>query len=114
MKLSPIVLKDGTVVDKMKHPKTDLNKFSLPGKLVPVEYKDGKVEVLPEETSITHSEDKQEMWDIIWLPYGQNKYHYFDSFDEIRNKLNAEWAIRPKQCDVISPALRKKIQTLLK
>lgn len=114
MKLSRIVLKDGTVVDKMKHPKTDLNKFSLPGKLVPTEYKDGKVEVLPEETSITHSEDKQEMWDIIWLPYGQNKYHYFDSFDEIRNKLNAEWAIRPKQCDVISPALRKKIQTLLK
>lgn len=41
--------------------------------------------------------------------HGPLESHEWDSFDDVRTRLAAEWAALPPTADVISPSLRAKM-----
>lgn len=103
-KLSQIVYEDGRVRDVMKAPKTDRLKFSLPGRLKVVRI-DGVPMAVPEEC-----EGESEF--VTVYDCGPVEGAFTETFDEIRARLNTQWADAPKSADVISKPLREKIQTI--
>lgn len=110
MKLNHIVKLDGASVDKMKHPKTDITKFSLPGVLEVRQEKFG-LTVVPSGAGWNNHRLETNLLQTIWNNGPTD--HKFESFDDIRKRLNYEWSIRPKFFEVISPELREKINKLI-
>lgn len=107
-KLSFIEYANGEKRDVMKAPKTDLGKFSLPGILKVVRDADGRPVVHPAEADVPGENmlkvvyDKRPL-DIKW-----------ETFDEQRARLRAEWDALPSHFDVISPALHAKMDAIRK
>lgn len=102
VKLSHIVYADGRAVDTMKAPKDDPMKGSLPGVLAvkrvegvptvfPVEL------VSPEDNLLQLVYDKRPMEGLKW-----------ETFDEIKARVEREWAALPKTADVVSEELKEK------
>lgn len=102
VKLNHVVYADGTAVDKMKAPRTDPTKDSLPGVLAvknvegvptafPVE------EVAPEENLLKVVYDCGPVAGVEW-----------ESFDALRERVEREWSALPKTADVVAESLKKK------
>ncbi|RKP13141.1 nicotinate phosphoribosyltransferase family-domain-containing protein [Piptocephalis cylindrospora] len=108
-KLSHITYGNGERRDVMKTPKTDKGKFSLPGELV-VQVNDqikGGLTVRPKEE--VGPEEKTE-WEVV---YDHGKVCEWENFDQVRQRLNEQWSIRPRTCDVISPGLHAKVARVI-
>lgn len=114
-KLCRVVLKDGTVIEKMKSPKSDLNKRSLPGKLQVWESDTGGLITTSAED---HDWTKMNKLEVIWdcRPTTGKTYthpYYFEPFVHSRQRLAREWNRRPRKCEVVSEKLQAKINAIL-
>ena len=110
-KLSRVVFADGRVEDRMKHPKTDMTKVSLPGAFKVCE-QGGSVVVLPEEaTGWVDDRIETNMLVTIWNN-GPTDY-VFEKFSKVRERATSQWLRRPKRAQVISAELRAKINAIL-
>ncbi|KAI7836200.1 hypothetical protein COHA_009926 [Chlorella ohadii] len=89
-KLCHIVYADGSAVDTMKAPKTGPEKGSLPGVLA-VKLVNGVPTAFPAE-DVAPEEDL-----LQW-----------ESFDELRARVEREWNALPPTADVLAPSLRAK------
>jgi nicotinic acid phosphoribosyltransferase len=100
---------DGTPRDVMKTPKTDFEKFSLPGRLQVFKV-DGAVTTYP---SLAHWEDNVIETNLLKPVYdcGPIKVEW-RTFDEIRERLNRGWKASPEKHDAISKQLMKKIEDI--
>lgn len=100
-KLCHIVYQDGTAVDTMKAPKTGPEKGSLPGMLA-VKRVEGVPTVLPAELVAPEE-------DLLQTVYDQKPVAVkWESFDELRQRVEKEWVALPRTADVLAPALREK------
>jgi hypothetical protein len=93
----------------MKMPKTDANKFSLPGEFIVDKGADGLPTVYPKEESSNHSNAMVVVYDC-----GKAIEWKWETFDQVRARLDNEWKIAAtqKQYDVISPQLKSKISQI--
>lgn len=102
VKLSHVEYPDGQAVDVMKAPKGDPGKESLPG-IVAVKRVDGvptaflAEEVAPEDNLLRVVYDKGPVPGLVW-----------ETFDEVRKRLESEWVALPPGVDAISESLRAK------
>ncbi|KAG9288193.1 hypothetical protein G9A89_020499 [Geosiphon pyriformis] len=101
-KLSSLTYADGTKRDIMKTPKSDLNKFSLPGELGVRRNAAGIPIVYPIETIHTSE-------NLLKVVYDHGKVSKWDDFNTIRQRVAQEWPSIPQNYDNISPELRLKI-----
>jgi nicotinamide phosphoribosyltransferase len=100
-KLCHIVYADGTAADIMKAPKTSPEKGSQPGVLA-VKRIDGIPTAFPAE--MVHPAD-----DMLKVVYdGRPLEVGWESFDQLRARVEREWTALPRTADVLSPQLRKK------
>ncbi|PSC68478.1 nicotinate phosphoribosyltransferase [Micractinium conductrix] len=100
-KLSHIVYADGTVVDTMKAPKTGPEKGSLPGVLA-VKRVNGVPTVFPADEVAPEEDLLQVVYDKRPLAVE------WESFDELRERVESEWTALPPCADVLSASLRAK------
>jgi nicotinamide phosphoribosyltransferase len=102
VKLNHIVYADGTAVDKMKAPKDDHGKDSLPGVLA-VKRVDGVPTVFPaEEVS-----DEENMLQVVY-DCGPVEGLQWENFDQLKARVEREWRGLPKTADVVAESLKKK------
>jgi len=107
-KLCRIEYADGTVRDVMKKPSRDLSKMSLPG-LTIVNSVGSELKVYPATgTSWEDYRMETDLLEVIW-DCGPVDY-VFEDFDQMRERLNADWAKRPAKCDILSPLMREKLE----
>lgn len=111
-KLSHIQYADGSARDVMKAPKTDANKFSLPGILqvrrdkgVPTAY------CTPDAgrgTPLVKAEENllRVVYDLRPVP------GVWDDFATVRGRVQREWDAAPKRADPLSPQLKAVIAEL--
>lgn len=109
-KLSHIVYQDGTPRDVMKTPKTDTGKISLPGKLAVLrKSEDVAPEVFPVEESPASG-----YVNAMQVVYNRRPVSgVFDSFDDIRARLERQWKAIPANGQPISPALDAKCKRII-
>jgi nicotinic acid phosphoribosyltransferase len=110
-KLSRVVFSDGRVEDRMKHPKSDMTKVSLPGTFKVCE-EGNELVVLPDElTGWVDNRIETNMLVTIWNegPCG----FVFDKFSKVRERATEQWLRRAKRAKVISTELQNKINTIL-
>ncbi|KAI3429358.1 hypothetical protein D9Q98_005453 [Chlorella vulgaris] len=100
-KLSHIVYQDGTVVDTIKAPKSGPEKSSLPGVLA-VKRVDGVPTAFPADLVAPEEDLLQTVYDMRPLPL------QWETFDELRQRVEREWAALPPTADVLSAPLRAK------
>ncbi|KAL4549846.1 hypothetical protein Ndes2526B_g04833 [Nannochloris sp. 'desiccata'] len=102
VKLNNIVYADGTSVDKMKAPRDDHGKDSLPGVLA-VKRVNGVPTVFPaEEVS-----EEDNMLQIVYN-CGPVEGLQWETFDQLRERVEQEWGALPKTADVVAESLKKK------
>jgi nicotinamide phosphoribosyltransferase len=105
-KLCHIVSDDDIARDVFKKPKTDTGKLSFPG-ILAVKRVDGVPTVFPgnevsaEENLLKVIYDKGPVKGLKW-----------ESFDELRERVEREWAALPPTADVISESLKRKQQEM--
>lgn len=105
-KLSFIVYADGTEREVMKRPKTESNKFSLPGIVKVRRDEEGKLWVEPREPNEPADYSTNE----LQLVYDHGPVAgAFDSFDVVRARVKEQWAKTPKLHDVVGPAMKERI-----
>ncbi|KAL4856811.1 Nicotinamide phosphoribosyltransferase [Chlorella vulgaris] len=100
-KLSHIVYLDGTAVDTIKAPKSGPEKSSLPGMLA-VKRVDGVPTAFPADLVAPEEDLLQTVYDMRPLPL------QWETFDELRQRVEREWAALPPTADVLSAPLRAK------
>jgi nicotinamide phosphoribosyltransferase len=108
-KLSFIRYADDVPRDVMKTPKTDLEKFSLPGKLQVC--KDGGVPSTYPRPSIWEKSVGSDCFEVVY-DHGPVKVKW-PTFDELRDKLDKEWENCPSEHNAISGQLQSKIDKVL-
>ncbi|HSH01669.1 MAG TPA: nicotinate phosphoribosyltransferase [Anaerolineae bacterium] len=100
-KLSFIEYADGRKRDVMKMPTGDSSKFSLPGELHVIAEGNG-LSVVPAATNTAPN--------LLETIYDCGPVGYqWDKFSLIRQRIEHQWAQRPANWDVISPALQAKV-----
>ncbi|MEW5302022.1 MAG: hypothetical protein WDW36_004834 [Sanguina aurantia] len=105
-KLCHIVYADGTATDTMKQPATDTGKFSLPGVLA-VKRVNGVPRVFPADSGEVSDEEN-----LLQVVYRCGPVEgVWDSFDDIRSRIEAQWTALPPTSDAISATLKAKIVT---
>jgi nicotinamide phosphoribosyltransferase len=110
-KLSRVVFADGRVEDRMKHPKSDPNKISLPGEFAVYE-QGGALTVVPKGTN--GWVDNRMNIDLLVTIWDNGPTDYkFDKFSTVRERATTQWLRRPKRAQVISDELRTKINKVL-
>ncbi|MHA2066420.1 MAG: nicotinate phosphoribosyltransferase [Candidatus Thorarchaeota archaeon] len=108
-KLCHITYSDGTRRDVMKTPKTDTGKFSLPGKLQVLRQK-GAPTTYPSPATW---EDRLLETNALSVVYDCGPVEVkWQTFDEVRERLNTEWNKAPSRHDAVSGQLRRKIKKL--
>ncbi len=115
-KLSHITYNTGETLDVMKRPKTDSNKFSLPGEMKVIPNDKGIYMVYPKEASVPGADG-----DVVWTgnvldtvyDKGPVNVQWF-TFDNIRTVINTQYAYLPTKADPISPEMKAKIAGLVK
>lgn len=101
-KLCHIVSDDGHARDVFKKPKTDYGKMSFPG-ILAVKRIDGVPTVFPaDEVSV-----EENLLKVIY-DKGPIKGLRWESFDELRERVEREWAALPPASDVVSESLKSK------
>ncbi|KAL4447532.1 hypothetical protein ABPG75_004751 [Micractinium tetrahymenae] len=100
-KLSHIVYADGTAVDTMKAPKTGPEKASLPGVLA-VKRVNGIPTAFPAELVAPEEDMLQVVYDKRPVPV------QWENFDELRQRVEREWAALPPTALVLAPELAAK------
>jgi len=111
-KLSHIEYKDGTTRDVMKAPKTDVNKFSLPG-ILQIRREDGVPTVysIPDVGKgrpLVAAQDN-----LLRVVYDKRPVAgAWDDFSTIRARVAAEWAAAPLRADPISEQLKDRIKDI--
>jgi len=111
-KLSQIVQEDGTIIDKMKTPKTDGGKFSMPGRFK-VYTRAGHPVALPEE----HNgwEDRMMEKNLLRVVYNHGPVDVeYELFDETKARLLREWESCKDGYQAIHPALERKMERIRK
>lgn len=104
-KLSYIEYADGTKREVLKVPKSDVGKESLPG-VLGVKRVDGIPTVFPKE-EVSPGED------ILRVVYDKGPVPVdWESFEDIKARVEREWAALPPTHDVLSPGLRAKREAL--
>lgn len=116
-KLSGIVYDSGRQRLTMKVPKTDRGKFSMPGRFRV--YEDGGslvVSDMPLTSDSFGANNLRPIWRANYkdLDLALFRKNAGGTFDEMRQRLEAEWARRPKVCDPIGPTLRELIENQIK
>jgi len=107
-KLSHIVDADGTERDVMKTPKSSSAKISLPGRLF-VGRKDGVPLVYPAEAP-----ECKTMEPVLKVVYNKRPVPgAFEDFDACKARVHAQWKALPPKGTVLSPALQRKIDSVL-
>lgn len=104
-KLSHIIYKNGSALDIMKTPKTDMTKVSLPGRLNVCLNNEQKPCTYPEEDS----SDKKSLFETVWN-CGPVKNHVWKDFDSLIAKIDKEWSNLPNGGTPFSKELKKKIE----
>jgi len=94
--------------DVMKTPKGDGSKFSLPGELAVARNADWVPIVYPKDTPSIPSESN-----LLRLVYDYGKLCPWETFDEVRRRVEDQWNKTPKHYDNISPALKEKIRKMV-
>jgi len=108
-KLSYIKTPDGHRRDIMKKPKSDAGKVSLPG-ILKVKRVHGVPTVF---TSTEEDNDPENILETLW-DCGPVANHKWETFDEIRERVQQGWKTVPKLYDPISEELRHKIAAWVK
>ncbi len=109
-KLCFIEYADGTKRDVMKTPKTDSGKFSLPGKLQVLRTA-GVPTAFPTPASW---EDKTIETNLFEVVYDCGPVDVkWESFEQVRARLEGEWKKLPEEADAISEQLLLKAQTII-
>lgn len=107
-KLSFIEYKDGAQRLVMKTPKTDGGKFSLPGIMQVKRNADGVPVVYPLDPQVAlegghHTDDN-----MLKVIYNKGPVGYkWETFDQVRERVETEWHKLPAKWDAISPELHK-------
>lgn len=108
-KLCYIRYSDGTWVDVMKDPQTDITKCSLPGRLS-VRHGFGRPYIVVPYRPTWHDRDLYGHDEILQTVYDCGPVEVdWPSFDELRARVAAEWAASPKLYDPRSHQLMQKI-----
>jgi nicotinic acid phosphoribosyltransferase len=108
IKLCRIEYADGTVRDVMKKPSRDISKTSLPG-LTIVNSTGSELKVYPATGNGWEDyRNETDLLEVIW-DCGPVDYE-FETFAQMRERLNADWARRPRHCDVLSPMMKLKLE----
>ncbi|KAI9187772.1 hypothetical protein H9P43_002163 [Blastocladiella emersonii ATCC 22665] len=103
---------DGTERDVMKVPKTDLGKVSLPGRLAVVAAENGCPMVYPHDDPAATAGTNQLR--VVYDGTDPSRRHVqWESFAEVRARVEHEWAARPPVWDPVSPALKAKAAALV-
>ncbi len=109
-KLSRVVFPNGRAEDRRKAPKTDPGKNSLPGNFKVLK-EDFGLTVLPGgPSSWADKRNETDQLETIW-DCGPTSYK-FESFADVRKRLNSQWNIRPMRYNVVSPELQAKIDSM--
>lgn len=95
------ITKDGVTTPIMKNPTTDISKSSLPGKTTVKKEKEGYM-IYP------HTDTYQNALECIW-DQGPTPYE-FESFNEMRNRLNMDWENSSPKHYPFSNEMSNKIQ----
>jgi len=107
-KLCQIVYADGTVRDVMKKPSADISKTSLPGLMV-VNNVGSELKIYPARGA--GWEDYRIETDLLEVIWDCGPVDYvFETFDQMRARLNVDWAKRPRKCDVLSAPMQQKLE----
>jgi len=108
-KLSYIKYADGRTHDVMKKPKEDLSKTSHPG-ILKVLRVNGVPTIFPAKED---ENDPNNVLKVVWDngPVANLKW---DTFDEVRARVESEWPKVPKTYDPISKELRDKVTAWVK
>lgn len=106
-KLSQVVLKDGTVIDKMKFPKTDKDKASMPGRFKVITMA-GHPMTVPEEFSGWN--DYAIETNLLKVVYDNGPVEVeYSTFDEMRASLRIQWDRCKDGYNAIHPSLERKM-----
>eukprot|EP00210_Caulerpa_lentillifera_P006411 g6124.t1 len=106
-KLSQITYSNGKRRNVMKTPRSDQEKFSLPGELA-VKRVSGIPTVFPKDCVQTEDNLLQVVYD-----HGPVEGLKWDDFNTVRNRLAQEWNSMSKTHDAISQELREKMNTFI-
>jgi hypothetical protein len=108
IKLCRIEYADGSVRDVMKKPSFDISKTSLPG-LTVVNVVGSELKVYPAHGSGWEDyRNERDLLEVIW-DCGPVDYK-FETFAQMRERLNSEWAVRPRRCNVLSAPMQEKLE----
>jgi nicotinic acid phosphoribosyltransferase len=108
IKLCKIEYSDGTVRDVMKKPSRDIEKTSLPG-LTVVNSTGSELKIYPSSSSDWDGYSKEhDMLEVIW-DCGPVDYT-FETFSEMRVRLNSDWRKRAPTCNVFSTMMKAKLE----
>lgn len=111
-KLSYIEYKDGTKRDVMKIVKTDPGKASFPGKLT-VKRDDGIPKVFP--SGPISWGDRRGDKNLLEVVYDCGPVDVeWESFDELKSRVDNEWNAMPKHSESLSEELKAKISKITK
>lgn len=111
-KLCRIVYEDGTPRDVMKTPKTDYDKFSLPGRLQVLKQK-GVATAYPSPAQWENRLIEDSLLKVVY-DHGPVKDRIWDDFDTIRERTEREWQKAPVRANAISNQLQVKIDKIIK
>ncbi|KAJ3356109.1 hypothetical protein GGF32_001690 [Allomyces javanicus] len=111
-KLSYVKLADGTERDVMKVPKTDSAKTSLPGRLAVVPAHNGLPVVVPHDHPDV--DVRGNLMQVVFDGTDPARRHVaWDSFSEVRKRVEEQWARAPPIWDPVSAALATKVHDLV-
>jgi len=108
-KLSYIKSPDGHKRDIMKKPKSDASKISLPG-ILKVKRVNGVPTVFP---SSEEDQDPENIFQTLW-DNGPVVDHKWETFDQLRERVQEGWKTVPKLYDPVSADLKHKIAEWVK
>lgn len=117
-KLCHITYADGTERRVMKKPTTDSSKISLPGEMQVRRVK-GVPTVFPAGVRVCEGvDDGEEGEDLLRVVYDHgpltdDPWAKAGTFDEMRARMNREWATCPPRYDPLSPQMHQVIQETL-
>jgi len=108
IKLCRIEYADGTVRDVMKKPSRDISKTSLPG-LTIVNNVGSELKIYPATGNGWEDyRNERDLLEVIW-DCGPVDYE-FETFAQMRERVDREWSKRPPHCDVLSPQMKQKLE----
>ncbi|KNE67674.1 hypothetical protein AMAG_12410 [Allomyces macrogynus ATCC 38327] len=111
-KLSYVKLADGTDRDVMKVPKTDSAKTSLPGRLAVVPAHNALPVVVPHDHPDV--EVRGNLMQVVFDGTDPARRHVaWDSFSDVRKRVQEQWARAPPIWDPVSVALATKAHDLV-